>query len=74
MDERLLPLYEALRVAAAGPAASLAHLAPEVRAPAEKLLRMLLQPLPPPASSAVKDKRGRAGRGDRRTKRAGKES
>ncbi len=74
IEGRLLPLYEALLAAAAGPNASLAHLAPEVRVPAEKLLGMLLEPLPPLESSALKDKRGRAGRGDRRTKRAGKES
>jgi hypothetical protein len=73
MEERLLPLYEALRAAAAGPGASLAHLAPEVRVPAEDLLKFLLEPAPPPKRSAVKDKRGRAGRGDRRIKRAGKE-
>jgi hypothetical protein len=73
IEGRLLPLYEALLAAAAGPNASLAQLAPEVRVPAEKLLGMLLEPLPPVESSALKDKRGRAGRGDRRTKRAGKE-
>jgi hypothetical protein len=74
MEERLLPLYEALRAAAAGPGASLAHLAPEVRVPAEELLKFLLEPTPPPESPAVKDKRARAGRGDRRIKRAGKKS
>jgi hypothetical protein len=73
VEERMLPLYEALRAAAAGPGASLAHLAPEVRVPAEDLLKFLLEPAPPPTSPAVKDKLGRAGRGDRRTKRAGKE-
>jgi len=73
-EERLLPLYEALRAAAAGPGASLAHLAPEVRTPAEDLLKFLLEPAPPPTSHALKGKRGRAGRGDRRTKRAGKDS
>jgi hypothetical protein len=74
MEERLLPLYEALRAAAAGPGASLAHLAPEVRVPAEDLLKFLLEPPPPPESPAAKDKRGRPGRGERRNKRAGKES
>ena len=73
MEERLFPLYEALHAAAAGPGASLAHLAPEVRAPAEDLLKFLLEPARPPKSPALKDKPGRAGRGDRRTKRAGKE-
>jgi hypothetical protein len=74
MEERMLPLYEALRAAAAGPGVTLAHLAPEVRVPAEDLLKFLLEPAPPPKSSAVKNKRGRVVRGDRRTKRAGKES
>jgi hypothetical protein len=74
MEERLLPFYEALRAAAAGPGASLAHLAPEVRVPAEDLLKFLLEPPPPPESPAAKDKRGRPGRGERRNKRAGKES
>jgi hypothetical protein len=74
VEERMLPLYEALRAAAAGPGASLAHLAPEVRVPAEELLKFLLEPTPPPESPAVKDKRARAGRGDRRIKRAGKKS
>ena len=73
-EERLLPLYEALRAAAAGPGASLAHLAPEVRVPAEELLKFLLEPAPPPKNPALKDKRGRTARKDRRTKRAGKES
>ena len=73
MEERLLPLYEALRAAAGGPGASLAHLAPEVRAPAEDLLKFLLEPAPPPESPAVKDKRRRAGQREHRTKRAGKE-
>jgi len=48
VEERMLPLYEALRAAAAGPGASLAHLAPEVRVPAEELLKFLLEPTPPP--------------------------
>jgi hypothetical protein len=74
MEERLLPLYEALRAAAAGPGASLAHLAPEVRVPAEELLKFLLELAPPPKNPDLKDKRGRAGRRDRRSKRAGKES
>ena len=42
--ERLLPLYEALRAAAEGPNASLAHLAPEARAPAEDVLTQLTAP------------------------------
>lgn len=41
MAEQLLPLYEALRAAAIGPKASLAHLAPEARAPAEEMLQEL---------------------------------
>lgn len=50
--ELALPLYEALRAAGAGQRAPLLHLAPEVRAPAEQILMVLLggasEPAPPP--------------------------
>jgi hypothetical protein len=71
MDERLLPLYEALRSAAAGPSASLAHLAPEVRAPAEVLLKFLLEPEAPSKISNEKDKPRQRRQVKRRNKSAG---
>jgi hypothetical protein len=42
MDERVSPLYEAL-CAATTPEKSLSHLSPEVRAPAEEILKLLLE-------------------------------
>ena len=74
MHDRLLPLYEALRAAAAGPDTSLAHLAPEVRAPAEDLLNFLREPAPPPKSPDEKPKPKRGGRGKRQIKTADTES
>ena len=45
MDERLSPFYEAL-CAATAPEKSLSHLSPEVRAPAEEILKLLLEDVP----------------------------
>ena len=42
MDDRFSPFYEALR-AASTPEKSLSHLSPEVRAPAEEILELLLE-------------------------------
>lgn len=74
MDDRLLPLYEALRAAAAGPGASLAYLAPEVRAPTEDLLKFLREPAPPPESPVDKHKPKLGGQGKRRTGTTGTQS
>jgi hypothetical protein len=46
INEQFLPLYEAARAAANGLPASLAHLAPEVRVPAERMLRSFEDPAP----------------------------
>jgi hypothetical protein len=45
MDERFSPLYEAL-CAATTPKKSLSHLSPEVRVPAEEILKLLLEDVP----------------------------
>ncbi|HEX7499182.1 MAG TPA: hypothetical protein VF524_02650 [Polyangia bacterium] len=45
MDERLSPFYEAL-CAATTPEKSLSHLSPEIRAPAEEILKLLLEDAP----------------------------
>ena len=54
ISDQFLPLYEAARAAAIGPSASLAHLAPEVRVPAERLLQSLMAASEPSAVAKIK--------------------